>query len=100
MSETQAIFDYSPGHASAIEASMTPVRMAAYLAASKGDPVKALRLYERNTLLSEAFYSPLQTVEIVIRNAFHKQLLNSFGPQWYDSMSGIFDFEQNQKLAP
>ena len=44
----------------------------------------ALRLYAWNTALSAAFYGPLQTLEITLRNAVNEQLTIAFGKTWYN----------------
>lgn len=44
-----------------------------------------MRLYTWNTAVSAAFYGPLQGLEIALRNAMHRQLSATYGPDWYDS---------------
>jgi hypothetical protein len=85
MSEPQAL-SFPPGHASAIGATMTFDRLERYLAMAGGDLEKTLHLYNRNALLSEAFYIPRQGVEIVIRNALHKQLFKQYGEKWFEAL--------------
>lgn len=43
----------------------------------------ALSLYESNTLISEAFYTPLQCVEVCVRNAIHTSMVNVYGANWF-----------------
>jgi hypothetical protein len=57
-------------------------RLDKYLAAVEGDLDKALKLYEENTRLSEAFYSPLQCLEVCLRNGLHTRLCSTFGEDW------------------
>lgn len=78
---------------------MSPERLERYLNAAGGDLEKALRGYTRNARLSEAFYTPLQGVEIAIRNAFHKQLVKAFGQFWYDELDkqNILDPQKDRK---
>ncbi|MDF2096524.1 hypothetical protein [Aquibaculum arenosum] len=45
----------------------------------------AIKLYVHNTILSEGFYTPLQGLEIALRNALHAQFSNRFGADWYDA---------------
>src|SRR6202044_1018544 len=61
---------------------------------------------EKNTRLSEAFYTPLQCVEICLRNKLNLQLGNAYGELWFqnnnpplneDSLRMIF--EANEKLS-
>ena len=79
---------------------MSIERLYPYVTAANGDKVKALRLYERNTQLSEALYGPLQGLEIVWRNALHIQLTKKFGPQWFDELkkNNLLEFEQLEKI--
>jgi hypothetical protein len=53
-----------------------------YLADADGDLDVALAVYERNCRLSEAFYTPLQSLEICFRNALHQQMVALYGDDW------------------
>ena len=79
---------------------MSIERLQPYLHDAGGDKLKALRLYERNTQLSEALYGPLQGLEIVWRNALHIQLTKKFGQQWFDELKkqNLLDFEPLDKI--
>ena len=94
------MFSYTPGEVSGLEACLSIERLQPYVNAAGGDKERALRLYERNTQLSEAFYGPMQAVEIVIRNALHTQLLKQFGPLWFRDLEakGIVVKEQLKQL--
>ncbi len=94
------MFSYTPGAVSALEACLSIERLQPYVNAAKGDKERAVRLYERNTLLSEALYTPIQAVEIVIRNALHTQLLKQFGILWFRDLEakGIAVKEQLRQL--
>jgi hypothetical protein len=78
-------FTYSQSIISALERSLSSDRLSTYLAAANGDHAAALRLYVWNTEVSAALYGPLQALEIVIRNAFHRDLAAVYGPAWYDN---------------
>ena len=69
----------------ALERTLSPERLSTYLAAAGGDHAAALELYVWNTQISAALYGPLQALEIIIRNAFHRELATVYGPAWYDS---------------
>lgn len=69
----------------ALEASLSPERMATYLTAASGDREKALHLYTWNTAASAAFYGPLQGLEVALRNAMHRELTGAYGLNWYDN---------------
>ncbi len=68
----------------------------------------ALSLYERNTRLSEAFYTALQGMEICLRNKLNEQLTNRFGAEWFrpgrtplqnDAVESIRDVFNNLRIA-
>ena len=74
----------------AIERSLSPERLSSYLPLANGDRPKALFLYQHNTALSEALYTPLQGLEVGLRNACDIQLVKLLGESWYDNRHGIF----------
>ena len=73
------MFDYSkPSSVQAVIAGLSVERMAPYMKAASGDAAKALRLYEENTARSTALYAQLQTFEVLLRNAFDRELSAPF----------------------
>lgn len=78
-------FTLNPETLNALEVSLSPERMATYIAVAGGDREKAMRLYAWNTAVSAAFYGPLQYLEVTARNAMHEQLSTVYGPDWYDN---------------
>jgi hypothetical protein len=78
-------FPYSPRVINALEKALSTERLSTYLAAASGDHAAALRLYVWNTEISAALYGPLQALEIIVRNAFHRELAAVYGPAWYDN---------------
>lgn len=66
-----------------LERTISRERLAKYLDAERLDLDAALELYERNTRLSEAFYTPLQSVEVCLRNCIHEQMADRYGRDWY-----------------
>lgn len=70
---------------SALEITITRVRLTRYLAENAGDLDVALELYERNTRLSEAFYTPLQSCEVSLRNTIAAQMTNVYGVDWFNN---------------
>jgi hypothetical protein len=83
----------------ALVASLSPERMATYMAAAGGDRETAMRLYTWNTAVSAAFYGPLQGLEVALRNAMHRELTTSFGAAWYDSPACGFDNGALNRIA-
>lgn len=57
-------------------------RLTKYLAESANDLDQALSLYERNTRLSEALYTPLQSLEVCLRNTIDEQMVAAYGAEW------------------
>lgn len=57
-------------------------RYGRYLAWAGGDHLRAVALYTLNTALSESLYTPLQMLEVVLRNRIHKVLSAALNDQW------------------
>ena len=45
---------------------------------------RALYLYGLNTAISESLYTPLQMLEVTMRNRFHMILSESLGDEWFE----------------
>lgn len=56
-----------------------------YLKWSKNDRSKAIELYTINTQLSECLYTPIQTLEIVLRNRIDSILTEKYGENWFQT---------------
>ena len=78
-------FPYSPPVINALERALSPERLSTYLAATGQDHAAALQLYIWNTRISAALYGPLQALEILIRNAFNRELAAVYSLTWYDN---------------
>jgi len=88
-------FEYSDEVLVLFEKFLSPERLAAYYSMARGDKWVAIRLYERNTELSEALYGVLQGLEVTLRNAIHNVLTAGVGTaQWYDKLP-LEESEQN-----
>jgi hypothetical protein len=56
----------------------------------------AIRLYERNTKLSEALYGVVQGLEVLLRNSIHRKMTAHIGREdWYEHVS-FLDSEREQ----
>jgi hypothetical protein len=88
---TVKIFEFNSDILDALETSLSPERMATYVQAAGGNREQALRLYTRNTAVSAAFYGPLQGLEVVLRNAMHRELSAVYGLDWYDNLENELD---------
>ncbi len=79
-------FSYTPDQLEALEEAISAERLAPYRVLAGGDTVLALRLYERNTALSEALYSALQGLEVTLRNRVDRALASGLGrADWYNA---------------
>ncbi len=68
-----------------LERTLTRDRLTKYLEAEGDDLNKALALYEYNTMLSEAFYAPLQCIEVCLRNALNGRMTETYGQDWFNN---------------
>jgi Abi-like protein len=66
----------------ALERSFSRERLGKYLTIAAGDLDRAIGLYEHNMRLSEAFYVPLQSLEVCLRNHLNNHLADRFGENW------------------
>lgn len=82
----------------ALERTLTRERLAKYLVATGQNLDSALKLYEENTRLSEAFYTPLQSVEVCLRNCLHEQLTAAYGDEWYRSQDIPFNNDTRRMI--
>ena len=57
-------------------------RFKSYLWSARGDASQAIQLHAWNTMVSGAFYGPLQMVELALRNAVHDCVSAVHGRQW------------------
>lgn len=83
----------------ALERTLTRERLEKYLSATGQDLDAALKLYEENTRLSEAFYTPLQSVEICLRNCIHEQLTGRYGDEWYRNQDAPLNQDSRRMIA-
>lgn len=88
------MFDYTKtSSVQAVIVGLSVERMAPYMKAASGDAARALKLYEENTARSTALYAQLQTFEVLLRNAFDRELSVPFAAKkpscsWFDFQSG------------
>jgi Abi-like protein len=79
---------------------ITEARLDKYLIEMKGDLDAALNLYEYNIAVSEAFYTPLQNLEICLRNTIDGCMRNVYGPDWFHNGNANLTIDaQNEVLA-
>jgi hypothetical protein len=74
-------------------------RLQRYEEIADGDAEHALRLYVWNTALSESLYSPIQGLEVTLRNKIHDRLTSQFGASWYDDTRVGLQYVQRDQVS-
>jgi cytosine deaminase len=88
VSQVQEPFEYNDEQLGILEKAFSTDRLAPYYVQARGDRWVAIRLYERNTKLSEALYGVAQVLEVLLRNKIHCQLEKDIGAaDWYDHVA-------------
>lgn len=77
-------FDYSPQNVAGVVAAVSETRFATYRRHSAPSDASALRLYAWNVAASAAFYAPLQTLEVTLRNSIHDAMSANHGEGWFN----------------
>lgn len=73
-------------------------RLSRYVAIARGDRKETIVIYEKNTRLSEAFYTPLQGLEVCLRNALHLELATLLGADWFENKQAIFEHPATEMI--
>lgn len=74
-------------------------RSAKYLAWAGGDRDRAVALYTLNTQLSETLYTPLQMLEVSLRNRIHAVMTEAVQSDWYDLPEYQLNPRQSEMIA-
>lgn len=82
-----------------MEAALSLERFGRYVAWAGGDREQALRLYSLNTLVSEALYIALQTLEVSLRNRIHTVMAAKHGEPWFEDGGLITGTHQLAQVA-
>lgn len=82
-----------------LEAALSLERFARYVEWAGGDRTRALELYTLNTQLSEALYTPLQVLEIALRNRIHHVLEEAMHDRWFDEDGFLVIENQRRQLT-
>ena len=83
----------------ALEQALSLEEFARYLDWAAGDRSRAIELYTLNTQLSESLYTPLQMLEIALRNRIHAVMSAALHEQWYDDSTCQLDSRQTEQLV-
>ncbi len=76
-------FPYGGRSLVALRGTVSAERLDTYLKLASGNLAKAMRMYTRNIALGGAFYGPLQTLEVGLRNAVDGVLAERYGEFWF-----------------
>jgi hypothetical protein len=66
-----------------LEAALSTARIARYLEWAAHDHIRAVALYTLNTRISESLYTPLQMLEVTLRNRIHAAMADMHGEDWF-----------------
>ncbi|MBO9878481.1 Abi family protein [Xanthomonas sp. D-99] len=82
------------------EEALSLERFGRYLAWAADDRGQAIALYGLNTRLSESLYTPLQTLEVALRNRIHTVLAEAKGDEWYsDAAAVLLSAHQSEQIS-
>lgn len=81
------------------ETALSPERFARYVNWAGGNRARALELYSLNTKLSESLYTPLQALELALRNRIHAVMSETFSDRWLESEEIILIANQRRQIA-
>lgn len=91
-------FLYTAEEVTSVEKLLSLERLTRYTLLSAGDRRAALKHYEHNTRLSEAHYTPLQGLEICLRNSMSLELATLLGADWYGNGHGGFQYPVTEMI--
>lgn len=77
-------FTYTVQVLTAFQRTISADRLSPYLTGAGGNPANAAKLYVANTRLCEVFYTPLQGVEVALRNAMNAEMVQRYGIDWLE----------------
>ena len=66
-----------------LEHALSLERFGRYLAWANGDRTRAVELYTLNTRVSESLYTPLQMLEVTLRNRIHAVMQDAHHETWF-----------------
>ena len=82
-----------------IEEALSLERFSRYLEWAAGDTEYALKLYALNTQISEALYTPLQILEVALRNRIHAVMTAARHERWFEDAPFLAVPHQPDQLA-
>jgi hypothetical protein len=91
-------FNYSEAALAALKQTITEKRLTHYLDETKGDLRAAMKLYALNLKVSESLYSPIQGLEICLRNSLNRVLIEKFGIDWIEERRVSLEPPQQEQI--
>jgi hypothetical protein len=82
-----------------LEQALSLERFSRYLAWAAGDRARAIELYTLNTQLSESLYTPLQMLEVALRNRIHAVMTEARHEDWFHDAGFLLGKWQPDQLA-
>lgn len=79
-----------------LEGALSLERFGRYVKWASGNRDKALNFYSLNTKLFEALYTPLQALELALRNRIHTVMSANFSANWFEADIIDVDSQKNQ----
>lgn len=82
-----------------LERALSLERFGRYLDWAAGDRARAIDLYTLNTQLSESLYTPLQMLEVALRNRIHAVMIEARHEGWFHDAEFLLTASQADQLA-
>ena len=82
-----------------LEAALSLERFARYLEWAGGERARAVELYALNTAISEALYTPMQMLEVALRNRIHAVMSEARHDRWFEDEGLLRVEHQKHQLA-
>lgn len=82
-----------------LELALSYERFGRYLEWTGGDRARAVELYTLNTQVSECLYTPLQMLEVALRNRIHAVMRDAYHETWFQDRAIILQDRQAEQVA-
>jgi hypothetical protein len=82
-----------------LEQALSLERFGRYLDWAAGDRARAIELYTLNTQISESLYTPLQMLEVALRNRIHAVMTEARHEGWFHDDGCLLGQWQSDQLA-
>jgi len=82
-----------------LEQALSLERFGRYLDWAAGDRARAIELYTLNTQISESLYTPLQMLEVALRNRIHAVMTEARHEGWFHDAGFLLTASQADQLA-